>query len=69
MSFLNIFKAFLFLLDSSQCFCGTSYGRYGQAPETDCNMNCPGNGNQKCGGVWRNSVHAVPATIHQQCKP
>jgi WSC domain len=40
----------------SQCFCGNSYGKYGQAGEEKCNMPCAGNGGEKCGGTWANSV-------------
>jgi len=52
--------------DGNQCFCGTSYGSYGQAPDGDCNMACVGNPAQGgdahdiCGGSWRNSVYQVP---------
>jgi hypothetical protein len=41
----------------SYCFCGNSYGRYGKAPESECNMPCSGDPNIKCGGTWRNSVY------------
>jgi hypothetical protein len=44
---------------TSQCFCGQSYGAYGQASASDCNMACNGNGNETCGGTWRNSVYAT----------
>jgi glucan endo-1,3-alpha-glucosidase len=43
------------------CLCGNKYGRYGQAPEAECKDNCWGNGTQKCGGPWRNSVYKVGA--------
>jgi len=43
------------------CFCGNSYGIYGKAPATDCNMPCAGNASETCGGIWRNSVFQTPA--------
>lgn len=45
----------------SQCFCGDSFGKYGEA--TNCNMKCAGNGNEVCGGFWANSVYSVTAGI------
>ena len=44
----------------SQCFCGNTYGKYGQVPESSCNMGCSGNPSEKCGGWWANSVYSVP---------
>ncbi len=44
-----------------QCFCGNSYGKYGQLPESRCNLGCPGNPNEKCGGWWASSVYRVTA--------
>ena len=42
---------------SRWCFCGNSYGKSGVA--NNCNMNCSGNKNQKCGGGWANSVYRL----------
>ena len=41
----------------NQCFCGSSYGKHGEAD--NCNMPCAGNKNEKCGGAWANSVYAL----------
>jgi hypothetical protein len=41
--------------DSSYCFCGSSYGRYGAA--SNCNMACSANGGEICGGGYANSVY------------
>lgn len=41
----------------SYCFCGNSYGKYGTT--TNCDTNCAGNPNQKCGGGWANSIFKV----------
>uniref|UniRef100_A0A1I8J785 WSC domain-containing protein n=1 Tax=Macrostomum lignano TaxID=282301 RepID=A0A1I8J785_9PLAT len=38
-------------------FCGNSYGRFGRAADSDCNMACAGNSAQMCGGTSRNSVY------------
>ena len=40
-----------------ECFCGNTYGQYGEANEDDCYLKCAGNSTQICGGDWRNSVH------------
>ncbi len=39
-----------------ECRCDNSYGKFKVAPLTDCNLNCPGNQNQSCGGLSRNLV-------------
>ena len=41
----------------SYCFCGQRYGASGQAP--NCDMACAGHAEQKCGGVWANSIYEV----------
>ena len=40
------------------CNCDQRYGNYGRAPESECNMKCRGDGNQICGGGYRNSVYS-----------
>jgi len=50
---------------SSQCFCGNSAGRYGQKPDGECNMPCSGDGSQKCGSAWRNSVWSASLSAVQ----
>merc|ERR1712176_493558 len=39
-----------------ECFCGNSYGTYGETAESDCNKSCRV-GDGICGGSWRNSVY------------
>lgn len=63
MIFLQINKCFI---SSYQCFCGDSYGKYGQANSRDCDVACPGNSTQMCGGGWRNSVFEV-AVLPDPC--
>ena len=41
-----------------ECWCGNSYGKYGQFPN-DCNSKCSGNKNQLCGGGLRNSIYSL----------
>ena len=41
----------------NQCFCGNSYGRYGQNLGNSCNMLCSGNNVEICGGSWANSIY------------
>ena len=46
------------------CFCGNKLhsdllGLGKKAPDSDCNMACPGNASETCGGLWRNSLYAV----------
>jgi hypothetical protein len=48
---------------SSYCFCGNSYGKYGQAD--NCNMKCNGNSNQICGGSWANSIYEIEISLRQ----
>ena len=47
---------------NGNCFCGNSYGKYGKAPESDCNMPCPGNSSWMCGGSYINRVYAQQAS-------
>lgn len=50
---------------SRQCFCGDSYGHYGQA--INCDMKCSGDWNNVCGGDWANSVYDLrPGTATEQ---
>jgi hypothetical protein len=39
------------------CMCGDSYGKYG--PADNCDMQCSGNANEKCGGGWANDVYVA----------
>lgn len=43
----------------SQCFCGNTYGAFGAAPASECNLACMGDTSQTCGGTWRNSVYTT----------
>ena len=40
-----------------QCFCGNSYGKYGES--YSCNYVCSGNQDEICGGYWANSVYSI----------
>ncbi|XP_067943058.1 uncharacterized protein [Watersipora subatra] len=40
----------------SQCFCDNRFGMYPELERSSCSATCRGNPQQKCGGVWANSV-------------
>ncbi|XP_078694695.1 uncharacterized protein LOC144923752 isoform X2 [Branchiostoma floridae x Branchiostoma belcheri] len=40
-----------------ECFCGDSFGRFGAAPESECDTPCTGDAAETCGGNWRNSIY------------
>ena len=44
---------------SVQCFCDNDYGRYGRVDNSECDMPCGGDVNEKCGDVWKNSIYAT----------
>lgn len=48
------------------CFCGNTFGRYGEAasasPPRSCNLGCAGNPNEVCGGEWANSISLTGVT-------
>ena len=39
------------------CFCGNTFGQYGGANETDCDVRCSTWGSENCGGVEKNAVY------------
>eukprot|EP01052_Picozoa_sp_SAG31_P002131 SAG31_NODE_72_length_27821_cov_26.870572_7_plen_604_part_00 len=46
------------LQDGTNCFCGDTMGSQGKAPDSECNMTCPGQNNATmCGGTCRNSIY------------
>ena len=44
--------------NSDECFCGKAApnGSY-KVRDSECNKPCQGNKNEKCGGIWKNSVY------------
>ena len=44
------------LQSQNQCFCGDSYGKFGEAPG-ECNKRCIGDKEMICGGTWANSIY------------
>ncbi|VDI74139.1 Hypothetical predicted protein, partial [Mytilus galloprovincialis] len=46
-----------------QCFCGNSISNKRKRKDSECSLPCLGNGQQKCGGVWRISVYKVGPTV------
>lgn len=57
------------LQDGDNCFCGNSYGQFGNA--TNCNMSCPAPNTQKvmCGGADANSVYDTHAPAPPPAPP
>lgn len=45
-------------VQGAYCFCGNEYDRYGEAPESECQL-CEGDSSLRCGGGYRNSVYMV----------
>jgi len=43
----------------TECWCGQTFGKYGKAPESDCNTPCRGNSADICGGNWRLSIYST----------
>ncbi|KAL8565391.1 hypothetical protein ACOMHN_029086 [Nucella lapillus] len=43
----------------SVCGCGKSYGRYHVRRESACNIPCPGNAGEICGGKYYNSIYRI----------
>jgi len=39
-----------------ECWCGNTYGSFGKAAESDCNMACAGDSTETCGAGARNSI-------------
>ena len=40
-----------------QCFCGNSYGKYGEEPASACDRPCSDDSEpSRCGGSWTNSI-------------
>ncbi|OBZ75765.1 putative fungistatic metabolite [Grifola frondosa] len=46
-----------------ECHCGTGYATSSiqAAPDSDCNMSCPGDPEYTCGGSWRIQIYKSPA--------
>lgn len=43
----------------SDCYCGNTYGRYGELPFTACSVTCNGTPNFNCGGTSSNSIYST----------
>ncbi|CAH1797852.1 unnamed protein product [Owenia fusiformis] len=55
----NLNQGFLYaaVQFGTDCFCGTSYGKYG--PSTSCTYTCEGDPQQTCGGFNGNEIYAI----------
>ena len=47
------------LQDGLECYCGNEFGRYGNAPDNECNKTCYKDKNAICGGSLKNSIYRV----------
>jgi hypothetical protein len=47
---------FVGLQYSGECWAGNTVGKYGDAPDGECNRKCKKEPAMNCGGSWRNSV-------------
>ena len=50
------------LQSSRQCFCGTTYSKYGRLRDEQCTMRCIGNYKEICGGYMMNSMYYTGET-------
>ena len=45
---------------SDKCVCGNyDYASYDKLAESECDRNCSGNPNEKCGGHFETSIYAT----------
>ena len=47
---------------AEHCYCGDSYGRYGNA--ANCDKPCSGDASQMCGGAYANNVLRNNCNMH-----
>lgn len=50
---------FFGLQNARECWCGNSFGSYGEAKSWECRMRCPDGSGNRCGGKMRLNVHSV----------
>ena len=55
-------KGFIFagLQFRGECWAGNDHGKYGQKPDSECNMECKKDKGRMCGAGWRNSIFSIP---------
>ena len=59
----QIFKNFIL---RNECYCGRQYGVYGKAESNKCNIPCPNNKTEICGGIRTNSIYCAIEGMLQQ---
>ena len=52
------------LQNGDECYCGNGFGKYGAAPEEDCDQICRGHTSKSCGGTLRNSVYRTSSSLY-----
>ncbi|XP_077989192.1 uncharacterized protein LOC144443540 [Glandiceps talaboti] len=50
------------LFSGNQCWCGELSSQALKAPNSECDVPCPGNANEKCGGTFALSVYSSEST-------
>jgi len=46
-----------------ECWAGSSFGKHGKRPDTECNMKCRHDNSRMCGAGWRNNIFKLPFTV------
>jgi hypothetical protein len=52
----------------NMCMCSNNFGNYGGVETSKCNIPCPGQSNQMCGGNLLNSVFSTTDSESAFCK-
>lgn len=56
-NYLILLIGFALIQFHRECYCGDSYVRYGELPNSSCNCVCDGDGSQICGAFFTLSVY------------
>ena len=56
--------SYIGLQNGDECYCGNSYGFYGNISDSDCSEPCAGDGSQNCGGTLKNSIYFVKSKFN-----
>merc|ERR1719208_509156 len=47
------------LQNGAWCVCGDKFGKHGVLTSSACNVACPGDDTQNCGGEWANRIYGT----------
>ena len=45
-----------------ECWCDNDFGKYGEAPQSECDKDCRDGSGNKCGGGWRQNIFLSSST-------